>query len=70
MIVEAAREAGALGARLSGGGFGGSAVAMVRAQGRQTVAEKILEICEGKGINPTIEVLIPSAGAQLVECNA
>lgn len=67
IVVEAAREAGALGARLSGGGFGGSAVALVRAQGAQAVADKILELCQAKGLKPTVDVLIPSAGAKIVE---
>ncbi len=69
IVVEAARKAGVLGARLSGGGFGGSAVAMVRAQGRQAVVDKIMTFCEEGGLTPTIEVLIPSAGAQVVENN-
>lgn len=69
IVVAAAREAGALGARLSGGGFGGSAVALVRAQGAQAVADKIMEICAEKGLNPSIEVLAPSAGAKIVESN-
>ena len=40
-IVEAAREAGAIGARMTGGGFGGSAIALVESANAARVAEAI-----------------------------
>ena len=67
IVVEAAREAGALGARLSGGGWGGSAVALVRASEADAICEKIIELCKQQGFEPTAETIIPSAGAILVE---
>jgi len=67
IVVEAAREAGALGARLSGGGWGGSAVALVRATEADAICEKIIEICKQQGFEPTAETIIPSAGATIVE---
>ena len=67
IVVEAAREAGALGARLSGGGWGGSAVALVHAEKADAICAKIIEICKGKGLEPTAEVIIPSAGATVVK---
>jgi galactokinase len=41
VAVDAARRAGALGARMTGGGFGGSAVALVRAPDVAAVAEAV-----------------------------
>ena len=65
-VVEAAREAGAPGARLSGGGFGGSAIVMVRKQQAAAVSEKITALCQVKGISPDILAVTPSAGAHIV----
>jgi len=67
IVVEAARESGALGARLSGGGWGGSAVALVRATEADAICGKIIEICKRQGFEPTAETIVPSAGATLVE---
>jgi galactokinase len=67
MVVEAAREAGALGARLSGGGWGGSAVALVHAENAKAICAKIIETCKAKGLHPTAEIIIPSAGATVVK---
>jgi galactokinase len=66
LVVEAAREAGALGARLSGGGWGGSAVALVHAGNADALCAKIIETCKAKGVHPTAEIIIPSAGATIV----
>ena len=41
LAVDAAREAGALGARMTGGGFGGSAVAVVRVGAESDVARSV-----------------------------
>lgn len=67
VIVNAAREAGALGARLSGGGFGGSAIVMIRVPQADSVATKIDEICRGHGLEPDILTVVPSAGAEILE---
>lgn len=66
VIVDAARKAGALGARLSGGGFGGSAIVMVHTAGAETVAKRITEFCKAANLHPSIELAIPSAGAHSV----
>jgi galactokinase len=67
IIVEAARESGALGARLSGGGWGGSVVALVHATDAESICEQIITHCRAKGLEPTTEIIIPSAGATVVE---
>ena len=41
MAVEAARAAGAHGARMTGGGFGGSAIALVDAHAVEAVAQAV-----------------------------
>lgn len=66
-VVEAARAAGALGARLSGGGWGGSAVALVHAGQAEAICGKIIETCTQKGLDPTAEIIVPSAGAIVVK---
>ncbi len=67
IVVEAAREAGALGARLSGGGWGGSVVALVHAANAKSICKKIVKTCKVKGLHPTAETIIPSAGAIVVK---
>lgn len=66
VIVAAAREAGASGARLSGGGFGGSAIVMVHANDAKVIGEKITVRCQSKGIHPDIIEVTPAAGAHLI----
>jgi galactokinase len=66
IVVHAAREAGALGARLSGGGFGGAAIVLVRAANAKAIGEKISALCAEKGITPEILTVIPSAGAEVI----
>jgi len=66
IVVEAARVAGAPGARISGGGFGGCAIVMVQKKQAQAVSEKIDAICRTKGITPEFIAVTPSAGAELV----
>ena len=66
VVVEGARKAGALGARLSGGGFGGSAIAMVRSAEARAVGEAIQTFSREHGIEPDILEVSPSAGAHIV----
>ena len=66
IVVNAARDAGAPGARLSGGGFGGAAIVMVHANDAQAISEKISVICQTQGINPDILEVTPSTGAHLI----
>jgi galactokinase len=67
IVVEAAREAGALGARLSGGGWGGSVVALAHEADADAICAKIIDICRVKGLEPTAETIIPSSGATIIK---
>jgi galactokinase len=66
IVVQAARDAGALGARLSGGGFGGCAIVMVHAKNVKSIGQKIVELCQKSGITPDLIEVVPSAGAEII----
>lgn len=66
LVVDAARKAGAYGARLSGGGFGGSAIVMVAAGRSEETAGRIKASCAEAGLSPDILTAVPSAGAGMV----
>jgi galactokinase len=62
--VAAALGAGALGGRMVGGGFGGSAVVLVGAQVRDTVAETITDRFAAEGYRtPRTFAVVPAPGA-------
>ena len=62
--VEAARKAGAHGARMTGGGFGGSAIALVDADSADAVARAVVSAYAGAGFTaPAFLNAIPSAPA-------
>jgi galactokinase len=50
VVVEAARSAGALGARMVGGGFGGSAIALIRSADAAAVGEAVVAACRAQGL--------------------
>jgi galactokinase len=64
VVVAAARAAGAPGARLSGGGFGGCAIVMVRKEQAAAVRKQIDAFCRAKDITPEFIAVTPSAGAE------
>ncbi|MFJ8852142.1 galactokinase [Streptomyces sp. NPDC102437] len=65
LVVSAANEAGALGARMTGGGFGGSAIVLVEQEQADTVAESVLEAFAAAGhTTPRVFPAVPSAGAR------
>jgi galactokinase len=67
-VVTAAVDAGALGARMTGGGFGGSAIALVRQGDRATVATAVVEAFGSAGFGrPEIFEVEASGGARRVE---
>lgn len=62
--VEAALSAGAIGARMTGGGFGGAAIALVEHDRVQAVQDAATAAFAASGfIAPTIFTVTPSAGA-------
>ena len=64
LAVETAEGAGALGARMTGGGFGGSVVALVEAAGRAGVEVAVREAYADAGHDePAFLAVVPSRGA-------
>ncbi|MGZ8804928.1 MAG: galactokinase [Microbacterium sp.] len=62
--VEAAMAAGAIGARMTGGGFGGAAIALVEHKRVQTVGDAAAAAFAASGFGaPTVFTVVPSAGA-------
>ncbi|MDQ4092943.1 MAG: galactokinase, partial [Actinomycetota bacterium] len=62
--VDAARAAGALGARMTGGGFGGSALALVNHTATTTVTQAVLAAAAHHAHpQPTVLRVLPSPGA-------
>ena len=64
VAVEAARSAGALGARMVGGGFGGSAIALLRVEDVDKARTEIFAAFSNQGFKkPRFFTSLPSAGA-------
>ena len=64
VAVDAAIAAGAIGSRMVGGGFGGSAIALIKASDIQKTKDAVLAAFEGKGFRkPRFFTSLPSAGA-------
>ncbi|MFF8913861.1 galactokinase [Streptomyces sp. NPDC015032] len=65
LVVAAANEAGALGARMTGGGFGGSAIVLVEEERADAVAKSVPAAFAAAGYAaPRIFPAVPSAGAR------
>ncbi|MFI9627098.1 galactokinase [Streptomyces sp. NPDC052042] len=65
LVVSAAVKAGALGARMTGGGFGGSAIVLVDEASADTVAGAVTAAFAAAGyMEPGIFPAVPSAGAR------
>lgn len=63
LACEAALAAGALGARMTGGGFGGSAIALVRADAAPRVADAVAESFARREFGPPAFLLATPAGS-------
>jgi galactokinase len=64
LAVDTARTHGALGARMTGGGFGGSAIALTPMQDEQQVRDAVIHAFTAAGFTrPEIFAVSPSAGA-------
>ncbi|WP_328888636.1 galactokinase [Streptomyces sp. NBC_00316] len=65
LVVSAANAAGALGARMTGGGFGGSAIVLVEESDADAVTKSVLEAFTSAGYaTPGVFPAVPSAGAR------
>ncbi|MFF0425987.1 galactokinase [Streptomyces sp. NPDC004520] len=65
LVVEAANAAGALGARMTGGGFGGSALVLVKAERAEAVTAAVGKaFAEAGYVAPAVFPAVPSAGAR------
>jgi galactokinase len=65
LAVEASLAAGALGARMTGGGFGGAAIALVGKGASAALQAAVKEAFAGAGLaTPTISTVVPSQGAR------
>jgi galactokinase len=62
LAVEAARAAGALGARMTGGGFGGSAIALVKAGASLDVAAAVAGAFAAREFRPPVFLVARAAG--------
>ena len=66
-FVELAEESGAPGARLTGAGFGGCAIALVRAGETGALARRCRRLFDERGFEePAFYEFVPAAGAELV----
>ncbi|WP_431814061.1 galactokinase [Kocuria sp. cx-455] len=67
LAVDAALNAGALGARMTGGGFGGSAIALIDATQLDQVREAVLRTFADHGLQtPDIFTVLPADGARRI----
>jgi galactokinase len=68
MVEIAVAQPGVIGARMTGGGFGGCTVNLVDASSAQTFAEEISRAYEAKtGIHPEVYICEPASGAGVLE---
>jgi galactokinase len=64
-VVDTAAKAGAVGSRMTGGGFGGCAIALVRAETAEPLASEVRRVFAERGwTEPVPFVVTPSAGAR------
>jgi galactokinase len=65
--VETARASGAIGARMTGGGFGGAAIALTPVAAEQQVRAAVERAFSGAGYTaPEIFTVTPAAGAKRI----
>jgi galactokinase len=65
LAVDVALRAGALGARMTGGGFGGAAIALIEAGRAQVLAGSARDAFGAAGyLEPRVRAVVPSAGAR------
>lgn len=65
LAVDAALDAGALGARMTGGGFGGSAIALVNSDHHERTERRVLDAFARQNLTtPRLFTAVPAAGAR------
>ncbi|MEV6594205.1 galactokinase [Streptomyces acidicola] len=65
LVVDTALAAGAVGARMTGGGFGGSAIVLIEAADEETVTKAVEEAFATVGFTaPRVFAAVPAAGAR------
>ena len=65
LAVDTARSHGAIGARMTGGGFGGSAIALTPVRDEQQVRDAVVRAFADAGFTaPDIFTVTPAAGAE------
>ncbi|MFI6491710.1 galactokinase [Streptomyces sp. NPDC050564] len=65
LVIDTATSSGALGARMTGGGFGGSAIVLVESADADTVTKAVEEAFAAAGFTaPRVFPAVPSAGAR------
>ena len=62
LVVETARAAGAIGARMTGGGFGGSAIALVEADAVERTAQAVADAFADAGLRAPAFLVATAAG--------
>jgi galactokinase len=68
LAVETARSSGSLGARMTGGGFGGCIIALVELGDSERIGEAIVESFGAAGYGPPVYfTAVPSTGAQRLQ---
>jgi galactokinase len=68
LAVETARSSGSLGARMTGGGFGGCIIALVELGDSERIGEAIVESFRAAGYSPPVYfTAVPSTGAQRLQ---
>jgi galactokinase len=63
VVVAAARAAGALGARMVGGGFGGSAIALIRPEDADAVSDAVVAACRERDLTEPVTLTVTSGPA-------
>ena len=63
VATQTARSHGALGARMTGGGFGGSCIAIVRASDADAVTAAITAAFEAEGFTPPVSFTVTASGS-------
>jgi galactokinase len=67
LAVEVSRANGAIGARMTGGGFGGAAIALTPVSSEQQVRDAVVKAFAGAGFTvPDIFTVTPAAGAMRI----